>query len=168
MKKIYKLLSVVLFCIFSCICFVGCKPKIIEAKNVNHLTNPTITDFVYLEDKWQLNTFVNIDFNKIEWDNIKEIKFFLYYGTRLVGTAVSKGENLDNLLMQIPDSGVQVISCNFYKIDKKKENDGLWIRSYCTMEYPESATYLKVTVQEQKDTQILRYTTSNNKFKNYS
>ena len=164
MKKI--LIS--LFSIILLLCFVGCEPKIIESENNNHISNPTISNWIEEDNKYKLNTFINIDFNKISWENIENIKFFIYFGTRLVGTAESSGANLDNLLMDIPDSGIQVISCNFYKIKEKKQDDKKWVRSYCNIEYPEVANYLKVTVVERKNGKLVRYTTSNNKFKNES
>ena len=165
MKKIYKLFIIVLFLLISTTYLIGCQPKIVEAKNDNHISNPTISNWIEKDNKYKLNTFINIDFNKISWDNIENIKFFIYFGTRLVGTAESSGANLDNLLMDIPDDGIQVINCDFYKIKKKKEDDNKWIRSYCNIEYPEVANYLKVTVVERKDGKLVRYTTSNNKYK---
>lgn len=147
---------------------LGCEARIKDVKNENHLTNPTITNWVKKDDRWQINTFCNIDFDKISWDNVEEIKFFLYFGTRLIGTAESNGINLDNLLIGTGETGVQVINCNFYNIKEKKQDDGLFIRSYCNIEYPETPNYLKVTVLERKDGKHIRYTVSNNKYKNES
>ena len=164
MRKILKKVLVFIVCFFMLFC-AGCEQKIIEAENNNHIFNPTISEWENNSEKQEINTNFEIDFDKVNWDSIENIKFFIYFGTRLVGTAESKGENLDNLLTQIEDSGVQVINCNFYRITKKSENDGYFIRSYCNIEYPEKPNYIKITLLERKEDKIVRYTISNNKYK---
>ena len=165
MKKFFKFLC---FVCISVLCLCGCEPKIKEVENNNHILNPTITNWQNIDNKWQINTFFNVDFNKVSWENIDNIKFFIYFGTRLVGTAESSGINLDNLLLEVEDNGIQVISCNFYNIKDKKQDDGFFVRSYCNIQYPQTPNFLKVTLTERTEDKLIRYTISNKRYNNES
>lgn len=174
-KKMYKFIFCLLFpFIFVFFCF-ACAEPIAEIENKTQLLNPTVAGWYKNNEEIKIDTYIKIDFDQIKISQIQSIKFFLYKGTKLLGTATSQKDNLNTLLTNqqvywlntgnYEDTvGIQTLSCGFYA-SKKKSDDGEWQRTACYVNYPETPNYLKAYIIVREYGKLVRYTVSNNKYK---
>lgn len=96
----------------------------------------------YGEDNAYLDTSVNFNFDSIQITDINSVKFSLYQNGILMGTALSNGENLVNLLKDCAQywektadtytevKGIRIMSSAFKNRTEANDN-GYWLRSEC-------------------------------------
>lgn len=107
------------------------------------LNNANITSWYPEPTNHLLDTSVNINFDKFNITDIDSIKFSLYDKNMLLGTRISTGANLQNLLRDAAQywgqteetyadtKGVRILSSAF-KNRTEEEDNGFWVSSITT------------------------------------
>ena len=151
MKKFANIVKSLCLVLLAGVLLAGCgdpTPTVVDGGDIVHA--PTITSWYDGGNGTRLlDTSVNIDFDQVKIADVDKITFILKDGDEVLGTAVSKGENLETLLedcasywatVENPEEyydsyldvkGDRIISCAF--ATRTEENDnGYWVRSACT------------------------------------
>lgn len=136
----------------------GCGETVTTKEDETKVHSAVVTSWWQAqEDRKGLDTSVNINFDNLNIEDIDKITFEIYQDDEIIGSAVSEGENLTNLLKDCAQywdeteetylevTGDRTISCAFFTLNEE-ENDDFWVRSACSIEEPEVPTNLIVKV----------------------
>lgn len=121
---------------------------------------PTINKWERNGTAYYLDTTVKIDFDKVNACDIKSITFEIYDNESLLGSAVSSGENLDNLLCYCAKfwdangcddiRGVRTLTCKF-RANSKTHDNGYWVRTDFSGDNEKLPSTIKVILQTEND-----------------
>ena len=111
------------------------------------VTMPTVTNWYKYDGEDYLDTGVKIDFDNIKIEDVSKITFALLQDDKVIGTAVSEGENLVSLFRDCNQywnnvsgddgwkstTGTRDLSCAFKNRTEEQDN-GFWVRSACDID----------------------------------
>lgn len=158
-KNIFFIIAMLLFATLSCGFKVNAESDVIFSPKIRCWEKNG--SFCYLD------TTVNIDFDKVDVLEIESITFEILDNGQLLGSAISKGENLEHLLKycstfwgQTPSTytsvtGQRTLTCKFRELQTTHDN-GYWIRSPLSANQEVLPSTVRVTLTTNSQTYVVQ------------